>query len=62
MRCIEILELQLLILCSLWLTLTWDVLKYKHTHFTHLSHKGLTLTWDVLKYPKIVNSKDYDDD
>ena len=62
MRCIEMIISLKRFLCLKRLTLTWDVLKYKHTHFTHLSHKGLTLTWDVLKYPKIVNSKDYDDD
>ena len=36
----------------IWLTLTWDVLKY--IYYRSLSRKSLrlTLTWDVLKWMK----------
>ena len=36
-------------LLSIWLTLTWDVLKYYQYQFKPNSEYGLTLTWDVLK-------------
>ena len=32
-----------------WLTLTWDVLKYKFNEDFNAGLIGLTLTWDVLK-------------
>ena len=33
-----------------WLTLTWDVLKWKIREQSGLTQQRLTLTWDVLKY------------
>ena len=35
---------------NVWLTLTWDVLKYIIKAITETVIEGLTLTWDVLKY------------
>ena len=35
---------------ELWLTLTWDVLKFHSCEEDAMKMKRLTLTWDVLKY------------
>ena len=37
-------------LLSIWLTLTWDVLKSGKLQYIQLTYRRLTLTWDVLKY------------
>ena len=37
-------------LLSIWLTLTWDVLKSREQVVGTKVHLRLTLTWDVLKW------------
>ena len=50
MRCIEINMNENQNCQWYWLTLTWDVLKFKKGLFTGFVPIRLTLTWDVLKY------------
>ena len=49
MRCIEIPVLFCVMLSRSWLTLTWDVLKWKNDVKSGVAASRLTLTWDVLK-------------
>ena len=37
-----------------WLTLTWDVFKYKTIEENKKSATGLTLTWDVFKWKILI--------
>ena len=53
MRCIEMLDEKEKYYIKLWLTLTWDVLKYLKGRCGVKSAPWLTLTWDVLKYKNI---------
>ena len=49
MRCIEIVIMDGLLDRDVWLTLTWDVLKWGRSGRITCRKHGLTLTWDVLK-------------
>ena len=53
MRCIEIYRAGRISKYSLWLTLTWDVLKYSSSTRLERFSSRLTLTWDVLKLVKL---------
>ena len=50
MRCIEIMYILLSFVITVWLTLTWDVLKLVFDRWKINAFQRLTLTWDVLKY------------
>ena len=49
MRCIEMTQSLKDHSRLLWLTLTWDVLKYSDSVDNNKEDIRLTLTWDVLK-------------
>ena len=49
MRCIEMAFNDRTGLGYIWLTLTWDVLKFNCKTGATYNDNGLTLTWDVLK-------------
>ena len=53
MRCIEMCLLVIAYWLPIWLTLTWDVLKYINGEISGIKKFGLTLTWDVLKWWRV---------